>query len=62
LSDQIDPETLRSELGRDLAYGPIVAYLEGRLRVTGRTVLTAYVETDPKRTVVAIWNLGRLTG
>jgi hypothetical protein len=62
LTDEIDPEALRSEVGGDLAYGPIVACLEGRLRTTGRTVLSAYVETDPKHTVVAIWNLGRPTG
>ena len=57
-TDEIDDETLRSEVGGVLEIGRIVGYVEGRLRATGRVVLRDHFETDSLRhTVVAVWTL-----
>lgn len=59
VTDDIDDDALASELGGNIETGTVVGYIEERLRATGRTILSAHVETDSRHTTVAIWTLGR---
>ena len=53
--DLIGNDQLVAELRGEMRHGPIVKYLEARLRAAGRTV--AHSDVDLQRAIVADWTL-----
>jgi hypothetical protein len=56
-AEQIDSESLRSDLGNDLAVDRVISFLEGRLMAAGRAILHCRVGEARRDSVAVIWTL-----